>query len=105
MGKVVLSSKEATWAPAPSLHLAAHHSASPQAAGPAPWHAPGSHLWHTELTSLPTFSKLCPHVCHFTTSEPRSLVSSSLPGSSVDGIFQARVLEWVAISFSMRHPK
>ena len=25
----------------------------------------------------------------------------SLPGSSVHGIFQARVLEWVAISFSM----
>ena len=24
----------------------------------------------------------------------------SLPGSSVQGIFQARVLEWVAISFS-----
>ena len=26
----------------------------------------------------------------------------SLPGSSVHGIFQARVLEWVAISFSRR---
>ena len=26
----------------------------------------------------------------------------SPPGSSVDGIFQARVLEWVAISFSRR---
>ena len=25
----------------------------------------------------------------------------SLPGSSVQGIFQARILEWVAISFSM----
>ena len=25
----------------------------------------------------------------------------SLPGSSVHGIFQARVLEWVAIGFSM----
>ena len=25
---------------------------------------------------------------------------SSLPGSSIHGIFQARVLEWVAISFS-----
>ena len=24
----------------------------------------------------------------------------SLPGSSIHGIFQARVLEWVAISFS-----
>ena len=30
----------------------------------------------------------------------------SLPGSSVHGIFQARILEWVAISFSRRssHP-
>ena len=28
----------------------------------------------------------------------------SLPGSSVHGIFQARVLEWVAISFSRDHP-
>ena len=27
----------------------------------------------------------------------------SLPGSSVHGIFQARVLEWVAISFSTNH--
>jgi len=25
----------------------------------------------------------------------------SLPGSSVHGIFQARVLEWVAIAFSL----
>ena len=25
----------------------------------------------------------------------------SLPGSSIDGIFQARVLEWVTIAFSM----
>ena len=25
----------------------------------------------------------------------------SLPGSSVHGIFQARVLEWIAIAFSM----
>ena len=27
----------------------------------------------------------------------------SLPGSSVHGIFQARVLEWVAIAFSSPH--
>ena len=27
-------------------------------------------------------------------------VDYSLPGSSVHGIFQARILEWVAISFS-----
>ena len=29
-------------------------------------------------------------------------VDCSLPGSSVHGIFQARILEWVAISFSRR---
>ena len=29
----------------------------------------------------------------------------SLPGSSVHGIFQARVLEWVAIAFSNYHTK
>ena len=27
-------------------------------------------------------------------------MACSLPGSSVHGIFQARILEWVAISFS-----
>ena len=34
----------------------------------------------------------CPTLC-----DP---VDCSLPGSSVHGIFQARVLEWVAIAFS-----
>ena len=29
-------------------------------------------------------------------------MDSSLPGSSVHGIFQARILEWVAISYSRR---
>ena len=29
----------------------------------------------------------------------------SLPGSSVHGIFQARVLEWDAIAFSVEHPR
>ena len=29
----------------------------------------------------------------------------SLPGSSVHGIFQARILEWVAISYSRRYPQ
>ena len=32
------------------------------------------------------------------------LMDCSLPGSSVQGIFQARVLEWVAISFSRNLP-
>ena len=34
----------------------------------------------------------CPTLCN--------PINCSLPGSSVHGIFQARVLEWVAISFS-----
>ena len=37
-------------------------------------------------------AQLCPTVCH--------PMDCSLPGSSVHGIFQARVLEWGAISFS-----
>ena len=37
-------------------------------------------------------AQLCP-----TPSDPRD---SSLPGSSIHGIFQARVLEWGAIAFS-----
>ena len=36
----------------------------------------------------------CPTLC--------DLMDCSLPGSSVHGIFQARILEWVAISFSRR---
>ena len=35
----------------------------------------------------------CPTLC-----DP---MDCSLPGSSVHGIFQARVLEWVAIAFSI----
>ena len=31
---------------------------------------------------------------------PRDPTGCSLPGSSIHGIFQARVLEWVAIAFS-----
>ena len=31
---------------------------------------------------------------------PRDPIDSSPPGSSVPGILQARILEWVAISFS-----
>ena len=35
----------------------------------------------------------CPTLC--------DLMDCSLPGSSVHGIFQARILDWVAISFSV----
>ena len=34
----------------------------------------------------------------------RDPMDCSLPGSSVYGIFQARVLEWVAIALSMMAP-
>ena len=37
-------------------------------------------------------AQLCPILCH--------PMDRSLPGSSVHGIFQARILEWVAIPFS-----
>ena len=39
-------------------------------------------------------TQLCPTLC--------DLMDWSPPGSSVHGIFQARILEWVAISFSLR---
>ena len=40
----------------------------------------------------PMRAQLCPILC-----DP---MDCSLPGSSVQGVFQARILEWVAISFS-----
>ena len=38
------------------------------------------------------WSQLCPTLC--------DLMDCSLPGSTVHGIFQARILEWASISFS-----
>ena len=53
----------------------------------------------TSLTSKVTQAKQaskvtqsCPTLCH--------LMGPGLPGSSVHGIFQVRMLQWVAISFS-----
>ena len=37
-------------------------------------------------------ARLCPTLC--------DLMDCSSPGSSIHGIFQARILEWVAVSFS-----
>ena len=45
---------------------------------------------------------------HSVMADSRNPMDSSLPGSSIHGIFQARVLEWVAIAFSQqsyRYPK
>ena len=45
-----------------------------------------------KLKSESEVAQLCPTL--------RDPMDCSLPGSPVHGIFQARVLEWVAISFS-----
>ena len=68
----------------------------PFRAAPAPFREP----WDNRgLTCLDFKKKVesevaqsCPTLC-----DP---MDCSLPGSSVRGIFQARVLEWIAISFS-----
>ena len=67
---------------------------------PRPWDSPGKDtgvgchflLQCMKVKSESVVAQPCP-----TLSEP---VDCSLPGSSVHGIFQARVLEWGAIAFS-----
>ena len=65
-----------------------------------PWDSPGKNtgvgchflLQCMKVKSESEVSQLCPTLS--------DLMDCSLPGSSVHGIFQARVLEWVAIAFS-----
>ena len=67
---------------------------------PRPWDSPGKNtgvgchflLKCMKMKSESEGAQLCP-----TLSDP---MDCSLPGSPVHGIFQARVLEWVAIAFS-----
>ena len=67
---------------------------------PRPWDSPGKntgvgcHVLRQcmKVKSESEVAQLCP-----TLSDP---MDCSLPGSSVHGIFQARVLEWGAIAFS-----
>ena len=47
---------------------------------------------------------MCVCVCVHVYLTLRDPVDSSLPGSSVHGIFQARILEWVSISYSRGSP-
>ena len=67
-----------------------------------PWDSPGKNTGvgcHCLLQCVKSESEVaqsCPTLC-----DP---IDSSLPGSSVHGIFQARVLEWVAIAFSVGSP-
>ena len=67
---------------------------------PRPWDSPGKNtgvgchflLQCMKMKSESEVAQLCP-----TLSDP---MDCSLPGSSVHGIFQARVLQWGAIAFS-----
>ena len=69
---------------------------------PHPWDSPGKNtgvgchslLQCMKVKSESEVAQLCP-----TLSDP---MDGSLPGSSIHGIFQARVLEWGAIAFSER---
>ena len=69
---------------------------------PRPWDSSGKNtgvgchflLQCMKVKSESEVAQLCP-----TPSDP---MDCSLPGSSVRGIFQARVLEWDAITFSVR---
>ena len=81
------------------------HSVRPQRRQPIrlprPWDSPGKNtgvgchflLQCMKVKSESEVTQSCP-----TLSDP---MDCSLPGSSVHGIFQARVLEWGAIAFSM----
>ena len=67
---------------------------------PCPWDSPGKNtgvgchflLQCMKVKSESEVTQSCPTL--------RDPMDCSLPGSSVHGIFQARVLEWVAIAFS-----
>jgi len=67
---------------------------------PCPWDSPGKNigvvchffLQCMKVKSEREVTQLCP--------TPSDLMDCSLPGSSVHGIFQARVLEWDAIALN-----
>ena len=71
---------------------------------PRPWDSPGKNtgvgchflLQYMKVKSESEVAQLCP-----TLSNP---MDCSLPGSFIHGIFQARVLEWGAIAFSVEGP-
>ena len=68
---------------------------------PHPWNSPGKNtgvgchflLQCMHMKSESEVAQLCPTL--------HNLTDYSLPGSSIHGIFQARVLEWGAIAFSV----
>ena len=72
---------------------------------PRPWDSPGKNTGvgcHFLLQCLKVKSQSEVAQSCLTLSDP---MDCSLPGSSIHGIFQARVLEWGAIAFSMPDPR
>ena len=69
---------------------------------PRPWDSPGKNtgvgchflLQCVKVKSESEVAQSCPTL--------RDPVDRSLPGSSIHGIFQTRVLEWGAIAFSLQ---
>ena len=59
-----------------------------------PWHKNITSPWHLELLQI-----ICT-LSHSVMSNSCNPIDCSLPSSSVHGILQARILEWVVISFS-----
>ena len=80
--------------------------ATPQMAAhqaPRPWDSPGKNIGvgcHFLLQCMKVTSESEVAQSCLTPSDP---MDCSLPGPSVHGIFQARVLEWGAIAFSIRY--
>ena len=69
---------------------------------PRPWDSPGKNTWvgcHFLLQCVKMKSQSEVAQSCLTLSDP---MDCSLPGSSVHGSFQARVLEWGAIAFSVK---
>ena len=69
---------------------------------PHPWDSPGKNTGvgcHFLLQCMKVKSQSEVAQLYLTLSDPADY---SLPGSSVHGILQAKVLEWVAIAFSNR---
>ena len=68
---------------------------------PRPWDSPGNNtglIYHFLLQCMKVKSEREVAQLCLTLSDP---MDCSLPGFSVHGIFQARVLEWGAIAFSL----
>ena len=74
----------------------AAHQAPPPRDSPGENTGVGCHLLlqHMKVKSESEVIQSCPTLC-----DP---IDCSLPGSSIHGIFQARVLEWGSIAFSIQ---